>query len=687
MAVTLPTTYDPSAVEEKIYRRWESGGAFASSVRRDRRPYCIVIPPPNVTGVLHIGHALNNTLQDLLIRYHRMKGEEAMWLPGTDHAGIATQNVVEREIYAKEKKTRHDLGREELVRRIWEWREQYGNRIIEQLRRIGCSCDWSRLRFTMDEGLSRAVREVFVRLFNEGLIYRGRYIVNWCPRCRTALADDEVEPRDVRGSLWFIRYPVKGDPSRGLTVATTRPETMLGDTAVAVHPDDGRHRWAVGKRLMLPLMNREIPVVADAAVEKDFGTGAVKVTPAHDRNDFELGRRHGLPEEVVIGEDGIMTGAAGPYRGLDRYEARRRIVEDLGKEGLLEKVEDHAHAVGHCYRCDTVIEPYLSMQWFVKMKPLADLAIRATEERRVVFHPARWEKVYLQWLREVRDWCISRQIWWGHRIPVFYCDEPGCGAMSAEREDISRCPKCGSSRIHQDPDVLDTWFSSALWPFSTLGWPSRTPELEYYYPTDTLVTARGIIYFWVARMVMMGEKFMGREPFRHVYIHGTVLDAQGRIMSKSLGNGIDPLEVVAKYGADALRFCLTHMTTEGQDLRLSMERFEEGRNFANKIWNAARFCLTVLEGRELARLDGPDDLAFEDRWVLSRTYSTLEKAEAELEEFDFHGVCETLYHFFWDEFCACYIELVKERLKKDDGRGGRDAAVARRILAHVLDAS
>jgi len=571
--VALGKQYDPKPVESKWYRFWEERGYFHADPRAAARPYAIVIPPPNVTGALHMGHALNNTIQDILIRWRRMAGDNTLWMPGTDHAGIATQNVVEREI-AKEGLTRHGLGREKLLERIWAWKARYGSRIIDQLKSMGCSCDWERERFTMDEGLSRAVRETFVRLYERGLIYRGKYLINWCPRDRTALADDEVEHEEHQGSLWYIKYPFKDEPKLHITVATTRPETMLGDTAVAVHPDDERFKEFIGQKLILPIVNREIPIIGDPQVDREFGTGAVKVTPAHDPNDFEMGVRHGLEQVCVMREDGTMNENAGDYSGMDRYECREALVEELRQKQLLDAVEPHVHSVGHCYRCHTVIEPYLSDQWFVKMRPLADAALKASDEGRVRFHPDRWDGFYRSWLEKVRDWCISRQIWWGHRLPAWHCN--GCGHITVSRTDPDRCEKCASTDIRQDEDVLDTWFSSALWPFSTLGWPEKTEMLAKYYPTSVLVTDRGIIYFWVARMVMMGLEMLGEVPFHHVYINGTILDEMGRKMSKSLGNGIDPVEIIEQYGADAMRFSLMMLTVEGQDVKLSADRFEMG---------------------------------------------------------------------------------------------------------------
>lgn len=658
----LSSVFDAQAAETKWYEFWERNGYFLPSPDSKRPPFSIVIPPPNVTGHLHMGHALNLTLQDIVIRAKRMQGYAALWVPGTDHAGIATQNVVERQI-AQEGLSRHDLGRTEFLKRVWEWKEKYHQRIVEQLKRLGASCDWTRERFTMDEGLSRAVREVFVRLFEEGLIYQGEYIVNWCPRCETALADIEVEYKEVSGKLYFVRYPFVGGEGF-LLVATTRPETMLGDVALAVHPEDSRYQEFLGRSVCLPLLGREIPVIADVYVDRAFGTGVLKVTPAHDPHDFEIGRRHNLPIVRVIDTRGYMTEEAGPFAGLTREEARRAVLEALERERLLEKVEDHVHAVGHCYRCGTVIEPLVSRQWFVRMKELARPAIQAVAEGRVVFVPERWTKVYFEWMENIKDWCISRQIWWGHRIPVFSCR--GCGYTFAHREDPAACPKCGGEVV-QDEDVLDTWFSSALWPFSTLGWPEATEDLARFYPTSLLVTGFDIIFFWVARMIMMGLKFMGDVPFKKVYITPLVRDAEGRKMSKSLGNAIDPLEVVEKYGSDALRFALAWLTVQGRDIHLSLQRIEAARSFVNKLWNASRFVLMNLDGFSFLPL-GEADLDLKDRWILSRFQKVLKGSTERLEALEFGEFVQLLYDFVWSEYCDWYVEWSKDDLYRGDGR-------------------
>ena len=685
MTLQLPKRYEPAQIEERTYRFWEEGGHFHTEPDRPGQAYTVVIPPPNVTGALHMGHALNNTLQDIFIRRRRMQGYNTLWLPGTDHAGIATQNVVEQSL-AGEGLHRRDLGREKFIERVWQWKEEFGGRILNQLRRLGCSCDWDRLRFTMDEGLSKAVLETFIQLHKRGLIYRGKYIINWCPRCRTALSDDEVEHQEHEGNLWYIRYALKDEPKKYLTVATTRPETMLGDTAVAVNPADERYAEVVGKTLVLPVVGRELPIIADEWVAPEFGTGVVKVTPAHDPDDFVLAQRHNLDSVVVIDEDGNMNLNAGEmFEGMDRYECREALVECLRQRGEVDHIEPHLHSIGHCYRCHTVIEPYLSDQWFVRMKPLAEKAIEAARQGRVKFHPGRWTEFYLSWLENVRDWCISRQIWWGHRLPVYYCRQ--CNETVVAAQSPERCPACSSTELAQDEDVLDTWFSSALWPFSTLGWPEKTADLERYYPTATLVTDRGIIYFWVARMVMMGMEFMDEAPFRDVYIHGTILDQLGRKMSKSLGNGIDPIEMIEAHGADAVRFSLIMLSTEGQDLKLSESRFEMGRNFANKLWNAARFVLMNLEAQhgDAAPQSAADSLHFEDRWILSRLAGTIESVTSHLDAFRPHEAAQAIYRFFWHEFCDWYVEIAKSRLNQPDDP--KDALAVREILARVLDDS
>ncbi len=663
MEEKLNKGYEPHDVERKWYRRWEEDGCFCADEKSAKPHYSIVIPPPNVTGVLHMGHALNNTLQDILARWKRMEGCEVLWMPGTDHAGIATQNVVEKQL-ATEGLNRHAIGREEFVRRVWSWREESGGQIIEQLKRLGASCDWARERFTMDDGLSKAVREVFVRLYEDDLIYRANRLINWCPRCHTALSDLEVEHEDKNGHLWHLRYPVIGTDIY-LVVATTRPETMLGDTAVAVHPEDHRYKELVGKKVLLPLVNREIPIVADDYVDKDFGSGAVKITPAHDFNDFELGKRHELEIVNILDESGVINENGGPYRGQDRYEARANVVADLENQGLVDKVEDYANAVGECYRCKTVIEPYLSLQWYVKVGPLAAEAIKAVQHGDTRIVPQQWEKTYFDWMFNLQDWCISRQIWWGHRIPVWYCAD--CEELTVSREDASVCAHCGSTGISQDTDVLDTWFSSALWPFSTMGWPEQTETLSKFYPTSCLVTGFDILFFWVARMMMMGLKFMGNVPFKDVYIHALVRDAQGQKMSKSKGNVIDPLHVIDEYGADAFRFTLTSFAAMGRDIKLSTERIAGYRNFCNKLWNASRFALMNLEDFEPSAID-LGTLAFSDadRWVLTRLEETIRLTGQALDDYKFNEAASTLYAFTWHNFCDWYIEMAKGDLYGDD---------------------
>ena len=675
--INMPSTYDPGQVEGKRYQHWEESGFFHTEVNTEQEPFVIVMPPPNVTGQLHMGHALDNTLQDILTRWRRMQGYNALWLPGTDHAGIATQARVEESL-AQEGVSRYDIGRQEFLKKVWDWKERYGNRITTQLRRLGASCDWQRERFTMDEGCSEAVLEVFIKLYERGLIYRDYYITNWCPKCHTTISDIEVEHLDQPGHFYHIRYPFK-DGDNDVILATTRPETMLGDVAVAVHPGDERYRDLVGKTLILPLVGREMPVIADEYVDPSFGTGVVKITPAHDPNDFEVGRRHNLPQVAVIDRDGKMNQEAGPrYQGLDRYECRKKIVRDLDAGGYLVKTEDHAHAVGHCYRCNTVIEPMLSRQWFVRMKPLADPAIEAVKEGRIRFVPDRFTKVYLNWMENIRDWCISRQLWWGHRIPVWYCQD--CGEMVASKDPVARCPRCGSTTLEQDPDVLDTWFSSALWPFSTLGWPEKTLDLAYYYPTTVMVTGRDIIFFWVARMIFSGLAFMNEVPFRDVFIHGLVMDALGRKMSKSLGNGVDPIDVIESHGADSLRFMLVTGNTPGNDLRFHFERLDGARNFVNKLWNASRFTLMNLEDYEAGEKTGPLSLA--DRWIVSRYQLAIKETTAFLEAYELGEAARVLYEFTWNELCDWYIELAKPRLYGKTSP--EDRYTAQSVLSSVL---
>lgn len=674
----IPKVYDPASVEKKWYEFWEKNRYFHAEPEPGKKPFSIVIPPPNITGKLHMGHALDNTLQDILIRWHRMMGDNTLWMPGYDHAGLATQIKVEEVLKKEEGKTRFDLGREEFVKRVWAWKEEYGDRIINQLKCLGISCDWERKRFTMDEGCSRAVRETFVSLFEKELIYKGTRITNWCVNCHTALSDIEVEHEDTPGHLWYVRYPVVGEEDTYLTIATTRPETIPGDTAVAVNPEDERYAKLIGKTLRLPILNREIPVIADSYVDTKFGTGAVKITPSHDPNDYEMGLRHNLPEIVVIGKDGVMTEEAGPFAGLERYECRKQIVARLKEEGYLVKIEEHSHAVGHCQRCHNIVEPLVSTQWFVKMQPLVKAAVDCVTDGRTQFVPERFTKNYTGWMENIHDWCISRQIWWGHRIPVWYCDD--CGEMSASRTDLEKCPKCGSTHIHQDEDALDTWFSSALWPFSTMGWPDNTELLKQFYPTSVLVTGYDIIFFWVARMLIMGMEFMKEIPFEKVFIHGLVRDSQGRKMSKSLGNGIDPLEVIEKYGADTLRFMLITGNTPGNDMRFYWERVEGTRNFANKIWNASRFALMNMEGYDKDAELAPYTLA--DKWILSRLQDTVKDVTGLLERFELGEAGRAIYDFIWSEVCDWYIEIAKPRLYNKEAAAER--ATAQHVLATVL---
>ncbi len=676
MRKQLEKVYEPKAVEDRIYKFWLDGNYFHAVPNDNKTPYTIVIPPPNITGQLHMGHALDNTLQDTIIRYKRMQGFETLWLPGTDHASIATEVKIV-EAMKKEGITKEDIGREKFLERAWEWKEKFGGRIIEQLKKIGSSCDWERERFTLDEGCSKAVREVFVRMYEKGLIYKGDRIINWCPECGTSISDAEVEYSEQDGNFWHIRYPFK-DGSGYMEIATTRPETLLGDTALAVHPSDERYKDIVGKTVILPLVGREIPVVADNYVEKDFGTGVVKITPAHDPNDFEVGLRHNLPIIDIMNDDASIGENGGKYAGMDRYAARKAIVADLEEQGFLVKIEKYKHNVGECYRCKTTVEPRVSKQWFVKMKELAEPAIKAVREGKVKFVPARFDKMYFNWMENIRDWCISRQLWWGHRIPVWYCDE--CGEVIVSREDPTVCSKCGG-KLTQDPDTLDTWFSSALWPFSTLGWPEKTPELDYFYPTNTLVTGYDIITFWVSRMIFSAIEQMGEVPFDTVFIHGIVRDAQGRKMSKSLGNGIDPLEVIDKYGADALRFSLATGNSPGNDMRFSDEKVTSSRNFANKLWNASRFILMNLP-EEIDKVTLPEekDMFIEDKWILSKFNTLVKEVTENLDKFELGIAVAKLYDFIWGIICDWYIELTKTRIQT----GGETALSAQNVLVYVM---
>ncbi|MDO5477583.1 MAG: valine--tRNA ligase [Clostridia bacterium] len=696
--IELEKNYNPAKSEEKLYKRWEERGYFHAEADPDKKPYTIVIPPPNVTGQLHMGHAFDETLQDILIRFKRMQGYSALWVPGTDHAGIATQIKVEAELRTKEGLTRYDLGREKFLEREWDWKEKYGSRIISQLKKIGCSCDWDRERFTMDEGCSKAVREVFVNLYNKGLIYRGPRIINWCPNCITALSNEEVEHAEHAGNFWHIKYQIKGTDDY-VVIATTRPETLFGDTAVAVNPEDERYKDIVGKTLLLPLTDREIPVIADEYVDKEFGTGCVKITPAHDPNDFEVGKRHDLEIIKVMNDDATMNSYAGKYEGMDRYECRKAMIKDLTDMGLLVKTEEHSHNVGQCYRCGTTIEPIVSDQWFVKMQPLAEAAIKAVDSKETEFVPDRFSKTYMNWMENVYDWCISRQLWWGHRIPAFYCDS--CGEMTVSKEDITVCPKCGKP-VRQEEDVLDTWFSSALWPFSTLGWPEKTKDLDYFYPTSTLVTGYDIIFFWVSRMIFSACEHTGKAPFKHVFIHGLVRDGNGEKMSKSKGNGVDPLQIIDMYGADALRFTLVTGVAPGNDMRFPVTYdppvekgknpnpevnkivgapgVEASRNFANKLWNAARFVLMNLETDDYT-LPSEDELCAEDKWIVSRLNTLIGEVTRSLEKFDIGIAISAIYSFVWDWYCDWYIELVKPRLYNKDNP---TKLAAQRTLAYVL---
>ncbi|AEH52002.1 valine--tRNA ligase [Pseudothermotoga thermarum] len=668
----LGTRYMPDQIEKKWYEKWLEKGYFQP--KGVGKPFVIVIPPPNVTGTIHMGHALNITLQDILVRFRRMQGYDTLWVPGEDHAGIATQNAVERYLESQGK-SRQQLGKEEFLKVVWDWVKKYRAYIKEQIKTLGASVDWSRERFTLDEGLSRAVRKVFVELYKKGLIYRGKYMVNWCPRCKTVLSDEEVEHEERKSKLYFIKYPFV-DGTGEIVVATTRPETMLGDTAVAVNPKDERYSKFVGKKVLLPLMNREIPIIADEYVDPEFGTGAVKVTPAHDPNDFEIAQRHNLPLVDIFDDDAVVNENGGKYKGLDRYKAREAVVKDLQELGYLLKVEEIDNAIGHCYRCESVVEPRIMDQWFVRMKPLAVKAIEAVENGSIRFIPEKWKKVYLHWMYNIKDWCISRQLWWGHQIPVWYCES--CGEVIVSEEDVDQCPKCGSKSIKQDPDVLDTWFSSALWPFSTLGWPEETEDLKKYYPTSVLVTGFDIIFFWVARMIMMGYEFMNEKPFSDVYIHQLIRDKYGRKMSKSLGNGIDPIEMSAKYGTDPVRFTLAILAAQGSDIKLDERYFDTYRKFANKIWNATRFAIMNLDGYEEEELTS---LGLVDRWILSRLMKTVEIVTNALENYEFNVAAKQIYDFFWDEFCDWYIEAVKPRLN------GIERRKVQNVLVKVLDTS
>ena len=677
MKKELPKVYEPREVEGRVYEMWEKNGCFEGRRDPDKRPFTIVMPPPNVTGQLHMGHAMDCTLQDILIRFKRMQGYAALWVPGTDHAGIATQIKVEEELRKSEGLTRYDLGREKFLERVWDWKHKFGNRIVEQQKKLGASCDWSRARFTMDEGLSNAVRHVFVSLYNKGLIYKGSRIINWCPHCVTALSDAEVEYKEKPGHLWHIRYPIAGEEGRYVTVATTRPETMLGDTGVAVNPEDGRYRDIVGKKCILPLVNKEIPIVADAYVDMEFGTGCVKMTPAHDPNDFEVGLRHNLESIRVLDDNGKVVEGYGRYSGMDRYEARKAIVADLEEGGYLVKVEEHTHNVGTCYRCGTDVEPIISAQWFVKMEPLAREALRVVNDGEVKFVPDRFSKIYTNWMENVHDWCISRQLWWGHRLPAWTCED--CGGMTVSETDPTECQHCHSTHIHQEEDVLDTWFSSALWPFSTLGWPDESSEdFKYFYPTDVLVTGYDIIFFWVARMIFSACEHTGKPPFHTVFIHGLVRDDKGRKMSKSLGNGIDPLEMADQYGADALRFNLITGNSPGNDMRFYTERCEAMRNFANKIWNASRFLMMNLT---IDRCELPGRLELEDKWILSKLNSVIPEVTENMERYELGVAAQKVYDFIWDSYCDWYIELTKTRLQGED----EDSKLrAQQVLCYVL---
>ena len=673
------TTYNPKEIEQQWYTYWEEKGYFHEEVDTNKEPFSIVLPPPNVTGQLHMGHALDNTLQDILIRTKRMQGYNVLWMPGTDHAGIATQVKVEENIMKTEGKSRHDLGREEFLKRVWEWKQEYGSTIVKQIRSLGASCDWTRERFTLDEGYHEAVLKVFVELYEKGLIYRGERITNWCPNCLTALSDIEVEHEDENGHLWHIKYPVIGEEDVFLTVATTRPETMFGDVAVAVNPNDERYAHLVGKELLLPFVNRHIPIIADEYVDQSFGTGCVKITPAHDPNDFEMGQRHNLESIVVMNPDGTMNAGAGHFVNMPRELARKQVVAELEAQGLLEKVEDHGHSVGHCSRCNTTVEPMVSKQWFVSMEPLAKPALEVVRDKSIEFVPERFTKTYTNWLESIRDWCISRQLWWGHRIPAWYCQD--CGETIVTADTLTECPHC-HGKVEQDPDVLDTWFSSALWPFATMGWPEDTEEVKHWYPTSVMVTGYDIIFFWVARMIFMGLEFKDEIPFKHVFIHGLVRDSQGRKMSKSLGNGINPLEVIEEYGADALRFTLVTGNTPGNDMRFYMERVEANRNFANKIWNASKFVLMNLEGFDESFVPSAEDYTLADKWILEEYNKTVTNITNNLDKFELGEAASAVYDFIWNTYCDWYIELAKPRLYNKEG--GHDRQTAQYLLVSIL---
>ncbi len=673
------TTYNPKEIEQQWYTYWEEKGYFHEEVDTNKEPFSIVLPPPNVTGQLHMGHALDNTLQDILIRTKRMQGYNVLWMPGTDHAGIATQVKVEENIMKTEGKSRHDLGREEFLKRVWEWKQEYGSTIVKQIRSLGASCDWTRERFTLDEGYHEAVLKVFVELYEKGLIYRGERITNWCPNCLTALSDIEVEHEDENGHLWHIKYPVIGEEDVFLTVATTRPETMFGDVAVAVNPNDERYAHLVGKELLLPFVNRHIPIIADEYVDQSFGTGCVKITPAHDPNDFEMGQRHNLESIVVMNPDGTMNAGAGHFVNMPRELARKQVVAELEAQGLLEKVEEHGHSVGHCSRCNTTVEPMVSKQWFVSMEPLAKPALEVVRDKSIEFVPERFTKTYTNWLESIRDWCISRQLWWGHRIPAWYCQD--CGETIVTTETLTECPHC-HGKVEQDPDVLDTWFSSALWPFATMGWPDNTEEVKHWYPTSVMVTGYDIIFFWVARMIFMGLEFKEEIPFKHVFIHGLVRDSQGRKMSKSLGNGINPLEVIDEYGADALRFTLVTGNTPGNDMRFYMERVEANRNFANKIWNASKFVLMNLEGFDESFVPSAEDYTLADKWILEEYNKTVTNITNNLDKFELGEAASAVYDFIWNTYCDWYIELAKPRLYNKEG--GRDRQTVQYLLVSIL---